>query len=74
MAYWRFLTANLVGAVSWGVAITLIGYWSASNPQVRPFAYVIAAIVIIGSVVAGIRAWRLDRRRRPYGSAAISPR
>lgn len=64
MAYWRFLTANLVGAVTWGVAITLIGYWAASIPEVRPVAYVIAGVVIIASIVAGIRAWRLDRRAR----------
>ena len=62
MAYWRFLTANLVGAVTWGVAITLIGYFSASNAQVRPFAYVIAGIVIVASIVAGIRAVIVDRR------------
>lgn len=64
MAYWRFLTANMVGAVTWGVAITLIGYWTASIPEIRPVAYVIAGIVIIASIVAGIRAWRLDRRGR----------
>lgn len=64
MAYWRFLTANMVGAVTWGVAITLIGYWTASIPEIRPVAYVIAGIVIIASIVAGIRAWRLDRRSR----------
>jgi membrane-associated protein len=61
MAYWRFLTSNLVGAVSWGVSITVIGYFAASNPQVRPIAYVIASVVILASIVAGIRAWRLDR-------------
>ena len=64
MAYWRFLTANMVGAVTWGVAITLIGYWTASIPEIRPVAYVIAGIVIVASIVAGIRAWRLDRRSR----------
>lgn len=64
MAYWRFLTANMVGALTWGVAITLVGYFAASNPQVRPIAYVIAGIVIVVSIIAGIRAWRLDRRSR----------
>ncbi len=63
MRYLRFLTANLVGAITWGVAITVIGYLAASNPQVRPIAYAIAGIVIVVSVVAGIRAWRMDRAR-----------
>ncbi|MGN6326852.1 DedA family protein [Pseudolysinimonas sp.] len=69
MAYWRFLTANVVGAFSWGVLITVIGYFAASDPTVRPIAYAVAGIVIVASVVAGIRAWALDRRRRdPAGN------
>lgn len=62
MRYLRFVTANLVGAFTWGVAITVIGYLAASNPAVRPVAYVIAGVVIAASVVAGIRAWVLNRR------------
>lgn len=71
MAYWRFLTANLVGAVSWGVSITVIGYFAASNPHVRPVSYAIAGIVIVASIVAGIRAWRMDRaaKREPAAEA-----
>jgi membrane-associated protein len=61
MAYWRFLTANIFGALSWGVLITVIGYFAGSDPRVRPVAYIIAAVVILASIVAGIRAWRLDR-------------
>jgi membrane-associated protein len=62
MRYLRFLTANLVGAFTWGVAITVIGYLAASNPALRPVAYVIAGVVIAASLVAGIRAWWLNRR------------
>jgi membrane-associated protein len=61
MSYPKFATANLVGALAWGVSITVIGYFAASNPQVRVGAYIIAGVVIAISVVAGIRAWRLDR-------------
>lgn len=61
MAYRRFLTANFVGAITWGVAITVIGYFAASNPSVRPIAYAIAGVVIIASIVAGVRAWRMDK-------------
>jgi membrane-associated protein len=71
MAYWRFLTANIVGAFTWGIAITLIGYWAASNPEVRTVSYVIAGVVILGSVFAGVRAWRMDRSVR--ASAASVP-
>jgi len=64
MSYPRFATANIVGAFTWAVAITVIGYFAASNPQVRVASYIIAGAVIAISVVAGIRAWRLDRRAR----------
>jgi len=62
MSYARFATANVVGALTWAVAITVIGYFAASNPQVRVASYIIAGVVIAISVIAGIRAWRLDRR------------
>ena len=64
MSFLRFATANLVGAVSWGVLITVLGYFAAINPQVRPLAYVIAGLVIAASIVAGIRAWMKDRAVR----------
>lgn len=61
MEYWRFVTANVVGAFTWGVLITLMGYFAASIPVVRPVAYGIAGVVILASIVAGVRAWRQDR-------------
>lgn len=64
MKYWRFFTANVVGALSWGVLITVIGYFAAVNPSVRPVAYVVAGVVILASIAAGIRAYVLDRRSR----------
>lgn len=64
MPYLRFLTANVFGALSWAVLITVLGYFAASDPSVRPIAYVVAGVVIAASVVAGIRAWRQDRAGR----------
>lgn len=64
MAYMRFVTANLVGALAWGVGITLIGYFAATIPGVKSGAYIIAGVVITASIIAGIRAWRADRAER----------
>ncbi|GAB4086669.1 DedA family protein [Myceligenerans cantabricum] len=64
MPYLRFLAANVFGALSWAVLITVIGYFAASNPAVRPVAYAVAGVVIAASVVAGVRAWRQDRAAR----------
>jgi membrane-associated protein len=62
MNYYAFLSANLVGAMAWGVGLTLIGYYAASIPAVKSGAYVIAAVVIGLSIAVGIRAWWQDRQ------------
>lgn len=56
----KFLTSNFVGATLWGIGLTLTGYYAAAYPPVRSAAYVIAFIVIGLSVIAGIRAWRME--------------
>jgi membrane-associated protein len=64
MAYWRFVTANLVGTLVWAVGITIAGYYAASIPAVKSVTYAVALVCIVASVVAGVRAWRADRRER----------
>jgi membrane-associated protein len=61
MNYYRFLTSNLVGALAWGVGITLTGFYAASVPGVKSAAYVIAGTFIALSIIFGIRAWLIDR-------------
>lgn len=58
----RFVTSNFAGAMAWGTGLVLTGYFAASIPAVKQAAYVIAGIVIAMSVVAGVRAWRLDKQ------------
>ncbi len=61
MNYYKFFSANLVGAMLWGCGLTLAGYFTYSIPAVRSAVYVIAAIVIALSVFAGIKTWRENR-------------
>lgn len=61
MNYYKFFSANLVGALLWGCGLTLAGYFTYSIPWVRSTVYVIAVAVILLSVVAGIRTWRENR-------------
>ena len=61
MNYYKFLSANLVGALAWGVGLTLTGYYSATIPAVNKAAYGIAMFFIIGSIVAGMRTWWRNR-------------
>jgi membrane-associated protein len=62
MNYYKFFSANLVGATLWGVGLTLAGYLTYSIPWVRPIVYVIAIVVITLSVIAGVRTWRENRQ------------
>lgn len=64
MNYYKFLTSNLVGALAWGVGLTVIGYYAASIPGVKTAAYVIAGFFITASIVFSIRTWILERRDR----------
>ena len=62
MNYYKFLSANFVGAIAWGIGLTLAGYYAATIPAVKTGSYAIAAFFIIGSIVAGIRSWMHNRK------------
>ncbi|WP_280794248.1 DedA family protein [Aurantimicrobium minutum] len=64
MNYFKFLTSNFVGALAWGVGLTLVGYYAASIPGVKAAAYVIAGFFITASIIFSIRTWILERRDR----------
>jgi membrane-associated protein len=57
MNYYKFFSANLVGAVVWGMGLSLAGYYAASIPLIKDATYIIAVVVIAASLVAGIRSW-----------------
>jgi membrane-associated protein len=61
MNYYKFFSANAVGALLWGSGLTLAGYFAYSIPWVRNATYAIALTVITLSVIAGIRTWRANR-------------
>jgi membrane-associated protein len=61
MNYYKFFSANFVGALLWGCGLTLAGYFTYSIPWVRSTVYVIALVVILLSVIAGVRTWRANR-------------
>ncbi|TFD29090.1 DedA family protein [Cryobacterium cryoconiti] len=76
MNYYKFLTSNLVGALAWGVGLTLTGYYAAAIPGVKSAAYVIAGVFITASIVFGVRTWIADRaqnRRDARGAVLDDP-
>ena len=54
MNYYKFLSANALGALLWGVGITLAGYYAASLPWVKSWSYAIAAFFITASLVSAL--------------------
>lgn len=62
MNYYRFLSANAVGAVTWGVGLTVAGYYSYTVPAVKSASYGIATFFIVGSIVVATRSWWRNRR------------
>lgn len=62
MNYYKFLSANALGALLWGVGITLAGYYAATLPWVKNWSYAIAAFFIGASLVSAL--WNYLRHRR----------
>jgi len=62
MNYYKFFSSNLVGALAWGTGLTLCGFYSAQIPAVKNASYLIAAVFIVGSLIAGIRVWLVNRK------------
>jgi membrane-associated protein len=62
MNYYKFFSANLVGAVVWGVGLTVTGYFAASNEAIKNVSYAIAIFFISASIIAGIRVWIKNRK------------
>lgn len=65
MNYYKFLSANVLGAFLWGVGITLAGYYAASIPWVKNFSYALAAFFIGASVISFFVNYLRHRQPRP---------
>ena len=62
MNYYKFLSANALGALLWGVGITLAGYYAATLPWVKTSSYAIAAFFITASVVSSLVSYLRHRQ------------
>lgn len=66
MPYGRFLAANVVGAVTWGAGLLVLGHVSADAPGVESGAVGIAgavvALSVVGAVVKALRSRSGPRR------------
>jgi membrane-associated protein len=61
MNYYKFLSANALGALLWGAGITLAGFYAATVPWVKSSSYAIATFFITASLISAL----VNYRRRP---------
>lgn len=62
MNYYRFLSANALGAFVWGVGMTLLGYFAVQFPWIDENSKLIALFFIVLSLVSGfVNYLRLQR-------------
>ncbi|MGA1706362.1 MAG: DedA family protein [Candidatus Nanopelagicaceae bacterium] len=62
MNYFKFLSANIIGAFLWGVGITLLGYYAASIPILEESSHWIAAFFIVLTISLTVRNYLKAKR------------
>ena len=62
MNYYKFLAANALGALLWGVGITLLGFYAASIPALKDSSRLIAAFFIALTIVLTFRNYLRSKR------------
>jgi len=68
MNYYRFLTANALGAFVWGVGMTMLGYYAFQFPWIDENSKLIALFFIVLSLVSGFVNY-LRLRRSPQSTS-----
>ena len=62
MNYYKFLSANALGAFLWGVGITLAGFYSGSIPCVKDISYALAIFFISASLISALLNYLREKR------------
>jgi membrane-associated protein len=62
MNYYKFLTANALGAFLWGVGITLAGFYSGSISWVKDISYGLATFFIGASLISALFNYLREKR------------
>ena len=65
MNYYKFLSANALGALIWGVGITLAGYYAATVPWVKNSSYALAAFFITASLISVLVKYQRHPQQPP---------
>ena len=72
MPYRRFAMFNVIGAASWVLSMTLIGYFlGTAFPEVTKRMELVIIIVVLLSITPGIIEWLRARRRRKAAGGVV---
>jgi len=70
MPYRRFASFNVIGAMSWVMSMTVIGYFLGSFDVVRHHLEKVIILVVILSILPGIVAWWRGRNEKKAAAGA----
>jgi len=62
MNYYKFLAANALGALIWGVGITLLGYYAASIPALKDSSRGIAIFFVLLTIALTVKNYLRSKR------------
>jgi membrane-associated protein len=62
MNYYKFLSANALGAFLWGGGITLAGFYSGSISWVKDISYALAIFFISASLISALLNYLREKR------------
>jgi membrane-associated protein len=66
MPYKTFVTYNFIGAVLWGIGVTLIGYLLGNSvPNIEKYLHYIVGVIILASFVPVIMHLRGEKKHKP---------
>jgi membrane-associated protein len=71
MNYYKFLSANALGALLWGAGITLVGFYAGSIPWVKDISYALTTFFITASLISALMNYLREKRDFPF---AITPK
>jgi membrane-associated protein len=61
MNYYKFLSANVLGALLWGVGITVAGFYSGSIRWIKDISYFLAIFFIFIAIFTSFKSSRLEK-------------
>ena len=69
MSYRHFVSFNVVGALLWGVGVTLLGYWLGNFSFIKNNIEALLVLIVAVSVVpVVVELWRERRKQRTEGA------